>query len=49
MKRPAPTKQRNHVALALYATGKFRPAVIKDKRRKERDRPKHQLHREANA
>ena len=49
MKRPAPPKQRNHVALALYATGKFRPAVIKDKRRKERDRPKHPARLTANA
>ena len=47
--KPAPPKQRNHVALALYATGKFRPAVIKDKRRKERERPKQQLHRDAHA
>ena len=48
MKPPAPAA-RNHVARVLWQNPAFRPAVIKDKRRKERERPKHQLHRDAHA
>jgi hypothetical protein len=39
MKKPA-IKPRNFVVVALRS-GKFRPAVIEDKRRKQQARPKH--------